>query len=157
MQYVLVLVFWITFFVFNSGYSITSPFYTHFTYMFSHASWLHIILNTYVFMVMYRVVKPYVKHLWLVIILIAFLASFLVEYSLPTMGASGMVYSMIGMFLWLVVSKVVSFPKRKNLILFIVSIILSFLISYFKESSATLLHFYCMVLGFVYSFLNYTI
>ena len=155
MQYLIVILFIIVYSVFDLslGYTISSPIYTHLTYSFMHASILHLVFNSLAFIGFYRVLKNYYKGLFLIIVLIAFSASFFAEYTLPTVGASGMVYAMIGMYIGLLVIGKVKILK-KDLYIFLFSIGLMFAISVFKHNSNYVLHAICFIMGFGYEMLN---
>lgn len=77
------------------GYGGTSPWWTHFTYAFFHASWLHLLINSYSFYFVYneRIFKSFT--IWIAII-ISILASCIFTPRLPTVGASGIIFAMIG-------------------------------------------------------------
>jgi len=83
---------WITPFYF--GYSELSPAYTHFTYIFVHANIIHLFLNMFVFWKLYDYLG------WFELLLsfiVAFVASFY-AYNLTTVGASGVVFALLGIF-----------------------------------------------------------
>jgi len=138
MQYLIVISFVIVYLEYSLslGFTDISPLYTHFTYMFQHASVLHLVMNSLMFVTFYRVFKK--PFLIVPLVIIAFLASFLCEHSLPTVGASGMIYVMIGMYL-----------SEKRPAMVYVSVVAAFAISYFGSSN-TLLHFICLASGIVY-------
>ncbi len=154
MQYLIVLVFWITFFAFNNGgYFIGSPLYTHFTYMFCHAGIIHLTLNSLSFIAMFRFLSIYIKPLLLfsIILFIGFSASFFAECTLPTVGASSMVYAMIGLFTGgILLGKY----KIKNLEVFFIVLTLSLGISYFKQSSNFTLHIVSLLFGLLLTLFN---
>jgi membrane associated rhomboid family serine protease len=87
------------------------------------------------------------------LILIAFLASFFAEYSLPTVGASGMVYAMIGMYIGLLLLRKIRILK-KDLYIFLISIGLMFAISVFKHNSNYILHAICFISGILFIMFN---
>ena len=113
-------------------------------------SWLHLFLNAFVFISFYRVICTKTKYLLLQLILIAFSASFFAQYSLPTVGASGMIYAMIGMYLFLLYSKNIRIPK-KDVWLFLFSIAFMFTLSVFNTNSNYALHASCLCIGFCWS------
>jgi len=155
MQYLIVIIFIIVYLVFDLslGYSLTSPLYTHFTYSFQHASILHLVFNSLAFIGFYRVLKNYIKYLFPIIVLIAFCASFPTEYTLPTVGASGMVYAMIGMYIGMILIGKIKINK-KDAWIGLISLVLMYSISVFKESSNSYLHGVCMVFGFLLVMFN---
>lgn len=149
MQYIIVLLFIIIYLIsdLSLGYYYLSPLYTHFTYMFQHAGWMHLILNSLAFITLYRVLSKYIKYLLLVIIVIGFCASFLSVYLVPTVGASSMVYAMLGMCVGLEITKQ---WKLKNIKMFLFSVCLMLCISFFKHSSNFGLHVWSLVFGLAY-------
>jgi membrane associated rhomboid family serine protease len=136
------------------GYSLTSPLYTHLTYSFQHASILHLVFNSLAFIGFYRVLKGYIKYLFPIIVFIAFVASFYSEYALPTVGASGMVYAMIGMYIGLIITKKITIVSKKDAWVGLISLILMYSISIFKESSNSVLHGICLFLGLLFIMFN---
>ena len=158
MQYLFILIFILVYCFYGKelGFTSTSLWYTHFTYMFQHAGWIHLIMNSIAFVGIFRVLKAfYRKRVICTIILIsAYCSSLFSSHSIPTMGASGMIYAMFGMFTSLLVEKQITW--NKNTALFYGSIILTIVISLLKPNSNFLLHVYSMFFGFIYS-LNYWI
>ena len=150
MQYLIVLLFIIVYIFFGNelGYSINSPFYTHFTYMFQHASILHLVLNSLAFISFYRVLSRYVRYLFPKIILVAFIASFFTIHALPTVGCSGMVYAMLGMYFSLVVMKTIK-VNWNDFYIFVGVILFALLISIVNPTSNFLLHIICLLIGFI--------
>ena len=125
------------------GYAIGTDIKTHFAFMFCHVGFIHLAMNMFVFYQLYDVLH---KKLGLFLlpscVIISFVSSFLCEYSIPTMGASGIIFSMIGM--------VFAFYKfeKKAYITNSIMFALSFIIGYFTHQNI-LLHFVCMVAGFI--------
>jgi membrane associated rhomboid family serine protease len=106
MKYLYILTFIIVYVSFGLelGYTDSSLWYTHFTYMFQHAGIVHLLLNSIAFISLFTALEKQVNK-WLLsacIIAISFLASFAAMHDMPTVGASGMVYAMIGMFFGMV-------------------------------------------------------
>ena len=77
------------------GYTATSGLYTHFTYIFAHANIFHLAINLFVFWKLYDMVG---KYSFMVSFLIAAVMSFFAIMSVPTVGASGLTFAMLGMF-----------------------------------------------------------
>lgn len=153
MQYVIVLIFVITFFAFNKGFTDSSPLYTHFTYMFSHSNLMHLVLNSLAFIGMFRLMKRFINKyvLFITIVLIGFFASFFSEYSIPTVGSSSMVYALIGLFLGGILIKKISF-NGPHFCIFLLSIFLSLIISFFKQNSNFSIHVISLGMGLMVSF-----
>ena len=153
MQYLIAIVFIIVFSVFDNslGFCIGSPFYTHFTYMFQHASVMHLVLNSFSFIVIFRLLSIYTNSykLFLTVLLIGFASSFLSEHNLPTVGASSMVYGMVGLMYGFMCNKILEFKEKVLLVGNIVVLLVAFLISYFTKSSNFSIHLISLLLGLV--------
>ena len=149
MNYVVVLTFIVATLLSISGYSDTSPWWTHFTYVFPHSGFFHLFINSIAYFSLFNLLKQrYSKWLLLSVpYIIAVVMSLFSSYPIPTVGASGMIYSMIGFFIGLVIIKRIRFKHRWYLGVFIFGMSLGFIISFFKESSNTLLHGLCLVAG----------
>lgn len=134
------------------GYSCRSPYYTHITYMFQHASLLHLAVNAYAFLNLYNVLRRWVKqwHIWMVCFSSGFLSSFLAVYELPTVGCSSMVYAMIGLYLFCTLfRKDIKITDTKKYLLYILSVVLCLSVSYFKTNSNLLVHICSLAGGFL--------
>jgi len=152
MKYIFVLIF-LTVFVFfdkSIGYTDISPIWTHFTYMFQHANVVHLIINSLAFIGMFRVLERVINKYILAasILSMGFAASFISMYELPTVGISGAIYAMVGMYLALILTKKLTVKDRKKLYIFIASIILCLTVSFFKPNSNYGLHLICLVYSF---------
>ena len=152
MKYLFVLIFLIFFIVFDKsiGYTNVSPLWTHFTYMFQHANLIHLVINSLAFIGMFRVLeKEFNKYkLAASIFIIGFAVSFLSAHELPTVGVSGVIYAMVGIYLAMILIKRIIVKDRNKLYIFIVSIILCLTVSFFNPNSNYGLHFLCLVLSF---------
>ena len=151
--FVFIFIFVFAWFEKTLGYTTTSPLYTHFTYMFQHAGVMHLFINSFVFIGMFRAVEKYVNKWMLSVscILIGFTASFLSVYDIPTVGASGMIYAMIGMFVSITIFyKGAKINDIKKYAIFILAVCLSLLLSYFKHNSNFWLHVYSLSMGVVF-------
>ena len=156
MKYLFVLIFILVFFLFGLelGYTDTSPLYTHLAYMFQHAGIIHLIINSLAFISIFRQVERCVNKYLLsgLIILCAFASSFLAMYQIPTIGASSMVYVMLGIYLGLI-----TFPDKikiadtRKFLLFIICIVVVLSVSYFKHNSNFLVHIYSLLIGCIVS------
>lgn len=153
MIYIIILLLFIGYIVSPSGYDLNSPWWTHITYIFSHINLLHLFLNSFVIFGLFKTLQRiYNKwHLSLWVFFIAILMSFLSEYELPTVGASGMAYALVGIMIGLVVKKQLIFAKRINLYIFSIGITIGVIVSYFKGTSNIALHLLCLVSGFLVS------
>lgn len=152
MEYVIVTVLILSYiFGDNTGYSLSSSFGSHFIYQFSHASWLHLLLNSYAIFSLVRILKQVVSKYFLLIssYYISSLASFWAVYEKPTVGASGIAYYLLGVFIGELIAKKISFREQQYQVIFYSGVVLGLLISFFSENSNTLLHFLCLISGLV--------
>ena len=153
MQYLIVLSFIIVYSVFDKslGFSTTSPLNTHLTYMFQHASLMHLVLNSISFVILFKVLTIYVnKHkMFLSVLAIGFVASFFSEHLLPTVGASSMIYAMVGMLYGLVCRKKLEFEDKKYIYLNLVTLLIYLTMSYLIKNSNFSIHFISLVMGFI--------
>jgi membrane associated rhomboid family serine protease len=100
MKYLMIAAYIIIYVFFGTelGYTTTSPWWTHITYMFQHASWIHLILNSVALYFALKAIKVRIKDWWS--IPVAFTAAvavtFAARYSIPTVGASGFIYALWG-------------------------------------------------------------
>lgn len=84
----------------QAGYSLTSEFWTRFTYMFAHAGIFHLAINLLTIDILLHNLKRITNiNILLCIAMIgAFLATFGSEMPLPTIGASGILYFLLGYY-----------------------------------------------------------
>jgi len=154
MKYLFVLIFFIVFFTFDKsiGYTNTSPVWTHFTYMFQHANIIHLGINSLAFIGMFRVLEKIINKYFLasIILSISVIASFTSIYPLPTVGISGAVYAMIGIYLAMIATKKLILKDRNKLYIFLFSVSLCLLVSFFKTNSNFRLHLVSLILGFLF-------
>jgi len=152
MKYLFVLIFIIVFIFFDKsiGYTDTSPVWTHFTYMFQHANIVHLVINSLAFIGMFRVLEKSInKYVLAAIILsIGFIVSFLSMHKIPTVGISGAVYAMVGIYLAMILTKKLIIKDRRKLYIFIASVILCLTVSFFKTNSNYGLHLLCLEFSF---------
>ena len=78
------------------GYSGDTAIYSHISYIFVHANAMHLVLNMYVFWVLYDAVKALFRDAFLFSFLVAVASSFIYQPDKITMGSSGVVYGLIG-------------------------------------------------------------
>ena len=118
MKYLYVVIFISVFATFGLelGYTNNTPIYTHATYMFQHSGVIHLTINSLAFTGMFRTMEKFVNKWFLsaIIITTSFAASFTAIYNIPTVGASGMIYTMIGMFFGLIISGEIKIKDKKN-------------------------------------------
>lgn len=149
-KYILSLTFIIVYIFFGNeiGFATNSPWWTHFTYSFQHASILHLVINILVFINSFRVMESFLswKVLLPVIYSIATCASFASVQDVPTVGSSGMIYVMFGMMSYIVIFNSSSWKQKR---VFYFSILFMLCISYFNNNSNFMVHFTSYILGFL--------
>lgn len=145
------------FFNLELGYTATSPTWTHITYMFQHGTLVHLCINCFSFLAFFKVLErfyaPY--KIAVVIVMVAFGSSFLCLYAKPVVGASGMIYAMLGMFISLVRYRVICLRNRAALYVLFLSTATFISIGFFKHNSAGLLHLLCLISGYTISSIKY--
>lgn len=92
----LVIVFAITGNTPQAGYSSDSGIAQHFYYMFFHGGWLHLLCNCYALWLILNTRIFRLGVLLPTLYVIALLASFLSTLDVPTIGASAVVFGMLG-------------------------------------------------------------
>lgn len=152
MKYIIVLLFVTIFILFDNslGYTRNSPFYTHFTYMFQHAGIVHLIINSFAFIGVFRMTEQFVKSwkLSVLAVLSAFAASFFSIYTVPTVGASALIYSMLGIYIGITLTgKNIQITDKRKYTLFLVCMALGLLISCFRSNSNFAVHIWSLALG----------
>ena len=149
-KYILSLIFIVVYLLFGNeiGFATNSPIWTHFTYSLQHASITHLVINTLVFINVFRTMEYFAswKELLPTIYVCAVAASFMAVKDVPTVGASGMIYALLGMM-----SVIVAFNKStlKQKLTFFCSIGIMLLISYFNSNSNFLVHILAFCAGAV--------
>lgn len=158
MQYIIILI-WIIVFVLtpqDCGYYTGGPAIAHLYYQFDHASILHLLFNSITFLALFRtlakVFSPF--RVLLAVYLSSVLASCMAPYPIPCVGASGINYALMGIYLDLMASRrlYISPDKktRKAFWLFLVMVCTGLSFSAAKENSAFLLHLLCLIMGAVF-------
>lgn len=154
MKYIFVFVFITVFIVFDKsiGYTNTSPVWTHLTFQFQHANIVHLIINSLAFTGMFRVSEKIINKYALaaVILFIPFTASFMSMYEIPTVGISGTIYAMIGIYLAMITSEKLIIEDKNKFYVFLFSIIICLIISYFKTNSNFRLHLFSLITGYAF-------
>lgn len=157
-KYLLITIFVISFLCGDTswGYTRESALYTHFTYIFQHASLLHLIVNSSSFLALFRAhekITP-TRIILSISITSAVIASFFTAKDIPTIGASGMIYAMIGSLTSLLIKKKAIIKKRLSMFVFLLGTSLSLTISLFQPNSNFSLHLLSMILGATITFLT---
>ena len=169
MFYLLSSIFLLVYIFFDNslGFSETSAWWTHIAYNFQHAGIIHLLLNAFCFSQFYKVFKKIKKGNRHSITpnkavaiggIVAVSCSFLpfCIKPLPTVGASGIIYAMLGIYLSLLVGAypcgrpAVKVPK-KNLIIWLSGVAIALVVSFFNPHSAFALHLSCLIIGFLLS------
>ena len=132
------------------GIALSSPIYTAFTYPLAHASFFHLAMNSLALTLLYQpAIKLYKQRfstyrspLVIVAYLCAVVAGLFSQAEIPTVGASGIAYALLGMI-------VILAPNKKQfatlLLLCIATIIQSF-----NAHINTRLHIIAFVLGITF-------
>jgi membrane associated rhomboid family serine protease len=152
MKYLFVLTFILCFSLFDTGigYTSTSPLWTHITYQFQHAGIFHLLVNSFSFIAMFRLLEKFVNKWMLaaIILSIGFTASFLSMYHTPTLGASAMVYALVGIFFSLInLCRDIRILDKRKFTLFAISVVACLIISATKANSNFFLHLFALMLG----------
>lgn len=151
MSYIVIVAFIVATLLKVSGYSDASPLWAHFIYMFPHSGLIHLLINSIAYFSLFKFLQQ-IYNKWFLLIIpyaTAIIMSFFASYSLPTIGASGMVYAMLGFYIATVINGRITFVERWHFWIFVVGLILGFTVSFFKESSNTLLHILCFISGVI--------
>ena len=156
MKTTFILIFIAVFIFFDNslGYTACSAWYTHITYNFQHANVWHLLINSVAFFFVFRNLQRYIPPYKIVLLSlpVAIVCSlFTAHYSLPIVGASGMIFAMIGMLFSFAVIKAINYPKapRKSLYISLVCFTIVITIGFFQKNTAGMLHLLCLVGGFV--------
>ncbi len=154
-KYIFVLILFIVYIMcdVSLGFSSTSAWWTHLTFAFQHGGWIHLILNSLVFINSFGVLEKRIKWYVLlpVIYLISVISSFFFILELPTVGCSGMIYAMFGMMFAIVIK---NNAKKKDKIMFFSSLALMLAISFFSKGSNFSVHFISFLLGLLFWFIR---
>ena len=137
------------FFGLELGYTAASPWWTHLTYSFQHGSWLHLAINALGFVGLYGALVQFIKPIRLLLMAyaVAVAASFVCTYTLPVVGASAVIYAMLGMYLSLLLFRRIHYRRRGDLWLFLLSVVSFLVISFVKHNTAGMLHLVCLLSG----------
>ena len=126
------------------GYHASSMWYTRFTYIFASTNILHLAINLYAYRVFDKVLqKLYISNYKYIAFVVAILATFGTEQSLPTIGLSGVVYGMLG----ITCAKV----HNRQMILSMMVVIALNVLSFFFGKSNVLLHCLCFTYSLIIS------
>jgi len=131
------------------GYSFDSSWYTLFTFSYVHVSFIHLLINSCVFICYWRPMKGLINMKLLIpmIIFIPAVSAYLSASSVPTVGASAIIMVLMGVYLTMPIPKKV---VREIWILTIISFVVTFI---FAPQINTLIHIYSLLLSYVISLL----
>lgn len=135
------------------GYSLTSPVYTHFVYMFSHCNIFHLLGNVFAILYMGSIFPKYIvpAEMLLFSYISAVACSFASSYELPTMGVSGMSWFFVGVIQGFVPAKYYKVVNKKVYFGCWVLLVLQFILfAVMCNNINNLLHIECFALGFFY-------
>jgi len=154
MKYLILLLFVIIFLLFdtNLGYAYGSPFYTHLSYMFQHSGIAHLIINSIAFIGVFRMTEQFIKswELFVLAIISAFAASFFSIYTIPTVGASSLIYAMLGIYICItLLSKRAQIINKRKYLFFLLCVAIGLWISYLKGNSNFAVHLWSLAIGFL--------
>lgn len=132
------------------GFTVSSPLHTHFTYMFQHAGIWHLAMNALAFYSMFTVLARCTGQCILAVITVvcAFAASFLSAHDTPTVGASSMVYAMMGMYIAMALrGRRMVIRNGRQFGMYCLCVVICLAASFFREGSNFTLHLVSLVFG----------
>lgn len=134
----------------NIGYAQHTPEYTHFVYMFQHTNILHLTLNTFSFISFARMLEKVIPQYFLYgyVYVAAVIASYASIKLHPTIGASGMVFALLGIYITLsICGKKLKIINKSKYLIWLFSIITSAVILAFNPHINNLNHLYAFIIG----------
>ncbi|MDR0872834.1 MAG: rhomboid family intramembrane serine protease [Prevotellaceae bacterium] len=159
MKPIFILIFILVFIFFENelGYTGIFPLWKHLAFHFQHSNFLHLLINSVCFCFVFKSLRVFVRSRTIILVSLtaATAASFFCCYDIPVVGASAMIYAMIGMLIIIFWRKGYFRQKAffKNFALWLCCITLSLTISFFKTNSATMLHLISLFSGGIIYFL----
>jgi len=128
------------------GVSENSAWWTCITYNLVHLSFFHLLINSISFYCLWKYIKMLKKCIYIpLMIIIPMSSAVMFSHNLPTVGASAIIYTMIGMFLALF-----NYKKEDYIRLWIL-VMLSILITSFSDSINTGIHICSLSLSLIVS------
>lgn len=128
------------------GVSDGSPWWTLFTYNVIHISFIHLLVNSIVFVSYWGILKRFLN-VYMVICISLFasvVSAYLGSASVPTVGASAVIYSFSGIYM-----TSIPLPKRE-MVKFVLMILASFIFTgLFAQGVNTEIHIYSFVISIV--------
>ena len=138
------------------GFGNSEPFYGYFTYHFFHVNWVHLLLNSLALITLYRMINQVLP--WWKIMLFSYLystlAAPLASQPISTIGSSGMISSMIGLFYALILRGDLTINNKKQFIIFTSSTFIWLAVSLISPISNGLLHLLSIVFSLTYAIKN---
>lgn len=154
MKYLISLIFIATYIGnFPIGYSATSPLYMNFIYMFQHANLLHLLLNIISLFSFITLLQKFIPiwRLFLYMYLPALCAAFGSSQITPTIGASGMVYGLVGVYFILsILGRKMRITDKKKFFSWVALIFVSSLLTVFNPHINNLNHLIAFCLGIMF-------
>jgi membrane associated rhomboid family serine protease len=145
----------------SAGYSTSSAVWTHFTYPFQHAGIIHLAINSIALIGMIRAFRKsgVQQHVvFLMAYAVAVSASFIPVCisDRPTVGASGAVYALCGMYIAKAVSCRIGrkIKQQGNLRYFLAMLAVTLTVSFFRVNSAFFLHLFSLFIGIIIFSIN---
>ena len=127
------------------GITSTSPFYTHITYIFVHANFLHLAMNIFSLGFTLKLLKKMAGMKYYLLMTIglisSFVASFISAEEVVTVGISGVIYALLGTYCYL------RFDKLALKLLGTLTIIN--IIQYIFGSINVKIHLFSLIFGFI--------
>lgn len=162
MNYIISIIFIIVFILFgtNIGYSTTSPAWTRFTYMFQHSGVIHLACNTFVFISFFKILVKIFPIIKLIVYtyLAGILASIGTAYPVVTVGASGMIYGMIGLYMSAIfISKKLTIIDKKKFITWFCIIIIATMATLFQKNINGVNHVHGLISGILIGIIDYSV
>lgn len=127
------------------GVSSSSEWWAYFTFNFVHFTFLHLAVNSIVFYSYWRVIKRFFP-LYIImpmLLIIPALSAYIVSFETPTVGLSAMVYSLLGMYVPLMLYKK---DRYKTYLLVVMSFIVTM---YFVPKINTPIHILSFLISLV--------
>lgn len=131
-----------------------SEFYTYITYIFMHGNVWHLAVNMLAFNALWRLLKQIIRpaELMGVVMTSAVVGALLVPYNVPVMGASAVIYTLLGIWARLILAGRIAFTSKFDLHMAVVSVVAFSLVGIFKANTAGALHTVGLLVGFVYAY-----
>lgn len=159
MKHLFILSFIITYLCFGLelGYTATSYWTTHITYSFQHSGIVHLLINCIAFYSIFNLLEKCISPviITLALLTIAFSVSFLCIYSRVVVGASSMLYAMVGIYCFLLVIRKIQINNSTRLYTSLAFIFLSLAVGFLKSNTAGMLHLLSYIAGFVFCAIYY--